>query len=70
VLMVTHLLGYFFLRSYKMEYKLLKSSLTNETSSVLRLLDNASIPFDPDNTDYQAYLKWLEAGNTPEPADE
>ncbi len=53
-----------------MEYKLLKSSLTNETSSVLRLLDNASIPFDPDNTDYQAYLKWLEAGNTPEPADE
>ena len=28
------------------------------------------IPFDPDNTDYQEYLKWLEAGNTPLPADE
>lgn len=27
------------------------------------------IPFDPDNTDYQAYLKWLEEGNTPEAAD-
>jgi len=28
------------------------------------------IPFDPDNTDYQEYLRWLEAGNTPEPAEE
>ena len=29
-----------------------------------------SIPFDQDNTDYQEYLRWLEAGNTPEPAEE
>jgi hypothetical protein len=29
-----------------------------------------SIPFDPDNTDYQAYLKWVAEGNTPQPADE
>lgn len=29
-----------------------------------------SVPADPANTDYQAYLKWLEEGNTPLPADE
>jgi len=39
-------------------------------STVKRLTDNAFIPFDPANTDYQAYLRWLEDGNTPLPADE
>lgn len=39
-------------------------------SAVIRLFDNAVIPFDPANTDYVAYLKWLEEGNVPEPAEE
>ncbi len=51
-------------------YKLLKNEFTGETKWVTRLSDNAFIPFDPDNTDYQAYLRWLEEGNTPTPADE
>jgi len=42
---------------------------TLERKSVIRTIDNAVIPFDPANTDYQAYLKWLEEGNTPEAAE-
>jgi hypothetical protein len=49
-------------------YKLFNA--LNGQQFVIRLLDNAMIPFDPANTDYQAYLKWLNEGNTPEPADE
>jgi len=50
-------------------YKLIKDSLTNEVFSVLKG-NNMSIPFDPANTDYQDYLKWLAEGHTPLPADE
>jgi len=47
-----------------MNYKLIHNSTT-----VLRLTDNAYIPADPRNTDYRAFLTWLGKGNTPEPAD-
>jgi hypothetical protein len=49
-------------------YKITKSS-TGEQNGVFRTSDGACIPFDPANTDYQAYLKWLEEGNTPLPAE-
>lgn len=54
-----------------MTYKLYKTSLgqdaaikTNENGSITSFL------FDENNPDYQAYLDWLEEGNTPLPADE
>ena len=47
-----------------MTYKLLQDKKT-----VLRKTDNAYIPFDEANTDYQEYLEWVSKGNTPEEAD-
>ena len=42
---------------------------TLDTTQIQRLSDNAFIPFDPANTDYQEYLEWLAEGNTPEEAE-
>jgi DNA-binding XRE family transcriptional regulator len=41
--------------------------LTQSENTVQRLSDNAFIPFDGGNRDYQEYLEWLSEGNTPEP---
>lgn len=53
-------------------YKLNNNWYTKKPVSV-NLYENdvflISIPFDPANTDYQEYLKWLEEGNQPLPAD-
>ena len=54
---------YNFPQSFDMAYK-----LTNSTQ-ITRLSDSASIPTDPDNTDYAQYFLWLSEGNTPLPAD-
>jgi hypothetical protein len=51
-------------------YKLLPPDMFGQQNYVQRLSDFAQIPFSNENTDYQAYLKWLEEGNEPLPADE
>ena len=48
-------------------YKILKAD--GKESAILRD-GKDSIPFAPDNTDYQEYLKWVAEGNEPLPADE
>ena len=53
-------------------YKLLKDSIDNRVYGAFK--DNGdgttvSFVFNPNNTDYQEYLKWLEAGNTPQEAE-
>jgi hypothetical protein len=53
---------------YKLETT--TSDLGVVRSSIRRLGDMASIPFDPANTDYQKYLQWLYEGNEPLPPDE
>jgi hypothetical protein len=52
-------------------YTQLLNLMTKEIAPcVKRNIDGAVIPFDPANTDYQTYLKWLEEGGVPLPADE
>ena len=50
-------------------YKKIIAHEIESLDSIQRLSDNAFIPFDPANTDYQAYLAWLAEGNEPLPAD-
>jgi hypothetical protein len=53
-------------------YKLNLFSWEQTPTTVLLIREDgvhSCIPFDPANTDYQAYLKWLDEGNTPQPAD-
>jgi len=55
------------LRSYKM-YKLV-NNIAGNLNSILRLSDNAFIPFDPANTDYQTFKKEVLAGAELQDAD-
>jgi len=47
-------------------YKLVK---TGNGQNINLVGTNIHIPENLDNADYQAYLKWVSEGNTPEPAE-
>jgi hypothetical protein len=51
-------------------YKEIICPISNTVRNVQRSTDNAIIPFDEHNSDYQQYLVWLSEGNTPLPPDE
>jgi hypothetical protein len=53
-------------------YKLVKNFRANGINVVNKIEEGRiiSIPFDPANTDYQAYLKWVSEGGVPLLADE
>ena len=55
-------------------YKLMKTTyLGQEQTHIIRDNGNeqyTSFPADPDNTDYQAYLKFIEDGGVPLPAED
>ena len=50
-------------------YQQLPDNQLGPAQCIKRIADNAFIPFDPANTDYQAYLAWLAEGNAPTPAE-
>ena len=50
-------------------YQQIMNPMTGQinTGMILRLPDNATIPNDLENTDWQQYQVWLSEGNTPLP---
>ena len=60
-------------QSYKMEYNYQQVANIDKSindSIIVRLPDNAWIPNNLDNTDWQQYQIWLSQDNTPLPPEE
>ena len=58
--------------NYKLIQRISEKDGKVKIVGVLKMFKDGSdvaIPAVLDNTDYQEYLKWVAAGNTPEPAD-
>ena len=54
-------------------YQLINDPDTNKLRLIKHVAENgfiSCIPLNPDNRDYQEYLKWVAEGNTPLPAEE
>jgi len=45
------------------------TGITSEDNVIIRIADNAAIPKDLGNRNYQEYLEWVAEGNTAEAAD-
>jgi hypothetical protein len=52
---------------YNYQYIYVTGTQEIDSGTIKRLPDNAFIPNDPDNTDWQQYQVWLSEGNTPLP---
>jgi hypothetical protein len=52
------------------QYKHIIFNGSVNNTAIIRVSDGVCIPFDPANTDYQAFLAWVAEGNAPLPPDE
>ena len=56
-----------------MIYKIILNTISKEPCAILRNNEDGTVSsflFDPANTDFVEYQKWLREVNTPSPADE